>query len=338
MDGHSRTDGKDFDEQQTRYFKLRLSFNKESSGRKLFVIHASTSQILFGGLKAIEFLEHLGFHSYSGMCRHYHDNCMYLETWQLPQNDDGFPRETEFAHEEFKRLAQDIDGMYENMKEVAQKLSRHMELFPLAARYQDQSDLPVLNLSGEEPGWLEQHKVEAHKDTKKQLKEAKSVLQHFDTISYVLWGTGDLLVDAVQFLLKDIGFAVEKTPKGFTVDLIGEYPEVGKFAIEVTGLNDAVKKKTNKINQAISFIQEHQDKERVVILANTFNDLPPEERLKKEQFSTDALKIMTGLEIVGMTCVDLYDMWKAIKFNGKSVSEIFKDVFNHEGGLYSYKP
>ncbi len=337
-DGHSRVEGKDFDENQTRSFRLKLSFNKEASGRKIFVIHASSSILsLSGGLTPFDFLQHLGFHHYQGNCPHYHNQCLYLETWQLPDRDlSGYPRETEYAHDQIRSLTRDIDEMYDKMKDVSQKLSRHMELFPLAARYDQKGSLPVLDRAGSEPGWLYEYKIDQHKKAEKELQVAKEAIDKFNLVTFSLWGTGDQLEDSILSILKDMGFEASKTEKGFTVDIIARLNEVGVFAFEITGINDAVKKKSNKITQAFSFLQEHHQGEKIVILANTFNDIPPKEREQKEHFTEEVTKLIQPQGFVGMTCFDLYRIWRDVRFGGKSVAEIFRNIFSFPGGHFKY--
>ena len=112
--------------------------------------------------------------------------------------------------------------------------------------------------------------------------------------------------------MEDVGFDGQRTPKGSTVDLLASMADTEfKFGIEVTGINDAIKKKSNKIGQAVAFLQQREGSEKPLILANTYNDQPVAAR-PVPSFTEEALALMSPMGIVGLTTAPRYETWKAI--------------------------
>jgi hypothetical protein len=169
------------------------------------------------------------------------------------------------------------------------------------------------------------------------LKESEDRDKRFQTVEYILWGTGDDLESAVHVVLEALGFQVTRTPKGATIDRIAGLADSSvRFGLEITGLNEAIKKKSNKITQALSFLQHREGTEKPVILANTFNDRPLEERSKEADFTEDALDLMRPNGIVGMTTATLYEIWKAVNYGGADIKSIAQDLYNHPGGEFKF--
>lgn len=108
------------------------------------------------------------------------------------------------------------------------------------------------------------------------------------------------------------------------------------LGIEVTGLNEAIKKRSNKLAQALTFIQQSEGATKAVILANTYNDTPLPERDELKHFTKDAINLMAGIGIVGLTTVDLYRIWRDVKYGDANITEIMAQIYNHPGGVYQY--
>ena len=107
----------------------------------------------------------------------------------------------------------------------------------------------------------------------------------WDSYRDLLTSTGDDLVNIVQEALSDIGINVKKTKKGFPADLTNN-----KTAIEVTGIKEHVKVSSKKVIQTARFKENYHKGEKIVLIANTFMNLAPQEREGRDDFTEDAKK------------------------------------------------
>jgi len=84
------------------------------------------------------------------------------------------------------------------------------------------------------------------------------------------------------------------------------------------------------------FEQHKSGEEKTLILANTFNDKPIKER-RTENFTPQAVQLMTRNLITGLTTYDLYQIWEACTYKGRDVTEIMRNIFEHQGGVYVFE-
>jgi len=336
-DGHYGIENREARRLRVDRFQLALGYLIEDAATAYFVIHISPTGGYISELTSERFLELLGYTRFSGPCPFFQTDCYYRYVYASAidrQQADPFDPRVEYAHEQFKKLGEVLPGIYEQVHDIYRKLGYIPDLFPSLREYGPQ---PLPDFSQEAPAWIEQAKVDEHHKVEAALKEAQERDKRFQTIEYILWGTGDDLEGAVHLVLEDLGFQVTRTPKGATIDRIAGLADSSvRFGLEITGLNEAIKKKSNKITQALSFLQHREGTEKPVILANTFNDRPLEERSKEADFTEDALDLMRPNGIVGMTTATLYEIWKAVNYGGADIKSIAHDLYNHPGGEFKF--
>src|SRR5207302_10230699 len=103
----------------------------------------------------------------------------------------------------------------------------------------------------------------------------------------LLYETGNALEAAVLAAFRFLDLQTKKTPKGFTADFLansddGRY----KFGLEVTGTNGPNGKRSNKLTQLTEFDRQKDDQGvKTVLIANTFNTTPADERGHDEHFT-----------------------------------------------------
>ena len=339
MDGHYGLENRETARLTVGKFQLVLGYLIQDAESAHFVIHISPTGGYISELTSERFLELLGYTGFPGPCQFFQTRCYYRCVYDSPiERDEREPfdrqRKVDYAHTRFRELAQALPGIYEQVHDIYRKLGHIPDLFPSLRQYGPQ---PLPDFSQEAPAWIEQDKVDEHREVETALRNGGEADRRFRTIEYILWGTGDDLEDAVHFVLEDLGFQVSRTPKGATIDRIAVLPgpDVG-FGLEITGLNEAIKKKSNKIGQALAFLQQREGAEKPVILANTFNDRAPSERGKEADFTQDALELPQPNGIVGMTTVSLYEIWKAVKYGAADIKSIAEELYNHPGGEFKF--
>lgn len=331
-DGHTGIENKVMKEDYVQGFKLSLHFLKESDSRCYFVIHASTNIISGARLTPQDFLKILGFTKSRVHCTLHGDHCYYKYVYETPTEGYDF-QYNKFCYDEYEKLVENFRTIYETSQKLYDLIGQHANLFPWAERF---TQPKMLDIPDNIPAWLDDLRVQEHRDAEKALKENTDQDVYFKSVEYCLWGKGDELVNSVQIIFETLGLKATKTQKGATVDLIVEVPNTNLiFGIEITGTNDAIKKDSNKLTQALTFEQQKSGEEKTLILANTFNDKPIKER-QTENFTPQAVQLMTRNLITGLTTYDLYKIWEACKYKGRDITEIMRSIFEHRGGIYAF--
>jgi len=334
-DGHTGIEHKFLKEQSTRHFKLAFSYLKTSSEGGYFIIHATSGGFSSSGLQPKEFLEFLGFEKSFVHCKKFFDACFYKYVYEYFINGYLDDRAVQYAHHHFDKLADDIETLYNTTRDLYRGLGQHVDIFPWASRFDETPK--VLDFSGATPSWINSHKTSDHIQVEQTLSETIEKDRHYKTIEYCLWGTGDLLVDSIKYILGVLGFAVSKTEPGSTVDLLAQLRGRDlEFGIEITGTTHPINKSSKKFAQAFSFEQQKLGNRKTLIIANTFCDKPIEDR-DPQSFTPEAIEILRGIKGVGMTTFTLYTIWRQCHFEGKDSQKIFEQIFNHPGGMFEVK-
>ena len=206
-------------------------------------------------------------------------------------------------------------------------------LYNMARKYYE--DMQKRIFVGDEPAWVEKHKTQEHLQIIEDIENLERSKQELDMITYLLYGTGDELVDSVKLTLEELGLEAEKTPLGATIDLTARNTdETVKLAIEVTGTTDKIKKESKKVSQAWTYFLEKEDEqEKLVLMANTYIHLPVEDRSGKLHFTPDVENKFTVNSALLMTTADLYFLWKDVQEQIRSADEVLKLLYESTGLL-----
>ena len=160
------------------------------------------------------------------------------------------------------------------------------------------------------------------------IKTLQQGIQKWDSYRDLLSGTGDELELVVQKALSDIGINTNKTDKGFPADLIGE-----GVAIEVTGIKGFIGASSEKVNQIGRFHENFQKGEKIVFIANTFMDLPPQERMGKENFTEPITKYLESMSVCFMTTQTLFTLWKEVMLGKREQKGIREKILTTIGEI-----
>ena len=327
-DGHYGLENREAGRHSAGKFHGFLGYLIEDGRRAHFVFHISPTGGYLSELSAERFLTLLGLRSFNS-CQFFGGPCFYQYVFEAAVERHGSQDQVQYAHSRFKSLIDSLPEIYEQTHEIFRKLGSIPDLFP---RLAELGPAKIPDLSGNTPAWLDEYKLQDHVEIESQLSTLSEQHQRYSAIERVLWEGGEELEDASHILLEDVGFDVQRTPKGSTVDLLAGIAGTDlEFGIEITGINDAIKKKSNKIGQALAFLQQRDGSEKPVILANTYNDQPPQSR-PMPAFTDEAVSLMSPMGIVGLTTVTLYEAWKQIKAGSLDVRTFAKSLFEFPGG------
>ena len=330
-EGHVGVKSECIHTKQSHNFLLALSYLEHQRGQGWFVLHVHPRGRVKGGLSPDDFLVMLGFEEYPETCPHLNRPCYFKLIYQIPSKSVGL----QVAVREFNRFVESIHELYSLAEDFTRRAGEHSDFVRWGRQFS--CEAKVLDFTEEEPPWLVDWRVPEHEEALDALEAAEQRVKHFHTIQYCLWGTGDDLVDSVHYMLTDLGLEADKTKEGATVDLILDYPPKDvEMGMEVTGLSGKIGKRSPKMNQAFTYIQECQDNCKGVIVANTHNNTPLTERKGLEHFTEPAVKLMEGMEIVGLTTMDLYRIWQDVTSGDVDINIVVGEICDHEGGVYRY--
>jgi hypothetical protein len=137
-----------------------------------------------------------------------------------------------------------------------------------------------------------------------------------------------LQVKAVKRMLSDFGINSELTKPSYVIDLIGS--DIG---VEVTSLNGIIKRKHDSITQVLGFIQNERNKEKVLLIANTYKTFPIQSRKNKDNFSKEAIDLLTPFEICCIGSHNFYLLWKLMQEKNIPKRKIKELIFKTNGEL-----
>ncbi len=208
-------------------------------------------------------------------------------------------------------------------------------LIGVARRYYEraQRHVPV----GDAPQWIEPYLVPHAKALTNKIKKLTDEKTKYDRIAHVLYGTGDELESSVALLLEQLGLDIEPQRKGANIDLKAKHPKLGiGFAVEVTGTKGTIQKDSKKIAQALQYQMDRggtpEEKDRLIIVANTQYHLDPKERTR-ESFSPNAVGLLSSIEALLITTVQLYEQWRQVHEGNRSAEDLIQELHS-KSGLY----
>lgn len=96
-----------------------------------------------------------------------------------------------------------------------------------------------LTAKASEPEWIEEYEFEEKSELMEEVKDANDRISEIQTIERLLYGTGDLLEESVEYALRFLGFDPSKT-EAYEDFCIERGDEV--YVIEVKGVKDKIEK------------------------------------------------------------------------------------------------
>ncbi len=178
-------------------------------------------------------------------------------------------------------------------------------------------------------------KSEMEKISRNEASAAKD--QDLFVVNSLLWPKGELvLIDAVHFVLRDLGLRVSTGGKYGTVDRMASIPDSRMlFGVEILLSDEHVEKNHPKIDRALQFEKEKKENEKTLIIASTHIHHPLSERERLNEISIGLNEFLTGCQITLMTAYTLYQLWQKSKAGESDVHEVFERLHTHRGGIFS---
>ena len=160
--------------------------------------------------------------------------------------------------------------------------------------------------------------------------------QEFFTIESLLWPKSEmLLIDAVHFIFKDLGFKITARINNSPVDRLICIPNTQEwFGVEILMSENEADRSHMKIARALQFQKEKKEKEKALIIGSTHTHLALSERDRIPHLSEELDLFLARHRISFMSAYDLYQLWQEAKFGGIDVSGVFHEIFSDPGGIF----
>lgn len=134
-------------------------------------------------------------------------------------------------------------------------------------------------------------------------------------------------VKAIQLMLEDLGI---HTLPNAALDLIGLK---SRIVVKTASMEGKVEAQNTKVNQVAKFIENPKRNEKVIFVANTYMDLPINERAKKKQVDFPMKLFFEANNVTFLTTVSLYNLWKKVITYQISTQEASCLLHNEKGEI-----
>lgn len=196
-------------------------------------------------------------------------------------------------------------------------------------------------------GRLDRERFEKKEARKNYLRSEMERIARKDTLGVkeddlyntnsLLWPKGELmLIDAVHYVLRDLGFKVAVADKNSLVDRILRIPNTPLcFGVQILMSDGEVEKDHPKIERALRYQEQATGKEKALIVASTHIRQPLSERENLTEISMELHEFLAGCQITLLTAHSLYQLWQESKAGKTDIVEVFQEVLSYPGGVFS---
>jgi len=175
----------------------------------------------------------------------------------------------------------------------------------------------------------------------KSLKKDSTTIkeQDFFTIDSLLWPKNELLlIDAVHFIFKDLGFRISTGIKYRSVDRIVTIPDTEKaFGVQILMSEREVENNHPRIGRALEFEKEKREGEKNLIIAGTYIRVPLSERGQVNHVSRELADFLIRHNMSFLTTHQLYEFWQKAKGGEIDIFSVFQKIYSHPGGVFLLK-
>ena len=135
------------------------------------------------------------------------------------------------------------------------------------------------------------------------------------------------VVKAVQLVLEDLGI---QTLPNAEFDLIGLKSSI---VVKTASTKGKVEAQNAKFSQLAKFIENQRKNEKIMFVANTYRDLPINERAKKEHVDLSVKLFLETNNAIFLTTLSLYNLWKKVITDQISSQEASFLLHNENGEI-----
>jgi hypothetical protein len=135
------------------------------------------------------------------------------------------------------------------------------------------------------------------------------------------------IIKAVQIILEDLGIqTLQNSEFGLTA-------LKGNIVVKIASTKGKVEAKNSKINQLAKFIENQRKNEKIIFVANTYKDLPINERANKEHIDLSMKIFLETNNAMFLTTLSLFHLWKKVITDQISTQEASFLLHNETGEI-----
>jgi len=233
---------------------------------------------------------------------------------------------------------------------TASNLSQSPRIERLLVEFADSIREQIRSLESPDiPDWAKEHRapkaVEIASQIEKytaELDAIRKALVQYDEMLYLLCAKGELLEQQVQKAFSSLseGIRAEPTRRGSSLDLFITDKSGRGLAIEITGTKGKLTKSDSHWADFLNYLPEHNERnqngrvERIVLVVNTQNAVPLEERTRKDDITEPVIRTVKDNHICVIRSCDLYQLWMHT-LSGLPLQKVFDSLFDCEG-IYDF--
>jgi hypothetical protein len=135
------------------------------------------------------------------------------------------------------------------------------------------------------------------------------------------------ITKAVQRILEDLGIL---TIQNREFDLTGLK---GNIVVKIASTKGKVEAQNTKINQLAKFIENQRKNKKIIFVANTYKDLPINNRTNKENIDLSMKLFLETNNAIFLTTLSLYHLWKKVITDQISTQEASFLLHNEIGEI-----
>jgi len=135
------------------------------------------------------------------------------------------------------------------------------------------------------------------------------------------------ITKAVQIILEDLGIL---TIQNIEFGLTGLK---GNIVVKIASTKGKVEAQNAKINQLAKFIENQRKNEKIIFVANTYKDLPINNRINKEHIDLSMKLFLETNNAIFLTTLSLYHLWKKVITDQISTQEASFLLHNEIGEI-----
>ncbi|PVX24608.1 MAG: hypothetical protein CW691_07120 [Candidatus Bathyarchaeum sp.] len=135
------------------------------------------------------------------------------------------------------------------------------------------------------------------------------------------------ITKAVYLILEDLGITTAHTPE-FDITRLK-----GSVSVQIITVKGKVEAKNAEVNKVARFIEKQRKKGKIIVVANTYKDLPIKNRANKEHIDSAMKLFFETNNTPFLTTLSLYNLYKKVIKDEISVHEAASLIQNQSGEI-----
>ncbi len=131
------------------------------------------------------------------------------------------------------------------------------------------------------------------------------------------------ITKAVYQILEDLGI----------IQIQNAELDLAKISVQIISKKDKIKAKDKEINKISKFIIKQRNKRKIIVVGNTYEELPIKNRINKQHLDPGLKLFFESNNTIFLTTLSLYNLWKKVVAGQISVDEASILIRNQSGEI-----